>query len=321
MTRYYQKDAALGSEIALCIVSRSGETAANSILRGLWRQLFQFERQFSRFLPGSELSLFNRNAGTKQLISSEFRAILLAARGLGLETGGLFNPFILPALQAAGYDHSLVKGHETDIQDDHSRKSVVSVDHLEIGDDWARIPYGTALDLGGCGKGYLADQLAATVEPSVDGYWFSLGGDIVVGGTNDDGRGWEIAIQKAGQDDRADIGTLRLSASGRHAVASSGTGARHGIKAGRAWHHLIDPRTLATAITDVQLATVADSSALRADVLASCAVIVGSKESLKFLKQSGSDAALVQFKNARDGVVEKHFGRGISVDDRPADSL
>ena len=319
--QYYQKDIALGSEIVLNIVMSDSEMHANNLLQGLWKQLFLFERQFSRFLPGSELSQFNRSAGIKQPISLEFRAILMATHSISLETKGLYNPFILPALQAAGYDHSLVKGHETDIQDDHSRKSVVGIDRLEIGEDWARIPYGTALDLGGCGKGYVADQLADSIEQAVDGYWFSLGGDIVAGGINEAGRGWEIAIQKAGKDSGANIGTVRLPLSERHAVATSGITARVGTKAGKPWHHLIDPRTRAVAITDVQLVTVCDTSAFRADVLASCAVIVGSKESLKLLKQHGGTAALVQFKNAQDLILENHFGNIIRLDDDTADTL
>lgn len=178
MAQYYQKQQALGSTVELSIAGDIESTAADELYRQLWHAVFQFERQFSRFLPASELSQFNRNAGVKQIISSEFQDILEKAKAIGAETDGLYNPFILPALQAAGYDHSLVKGYEQDSQDDHSHKVVAPVERLEIGDGWARIPFGTAIDLGGCGKGYLADVLAGMVPSYIHGYWFSLGGDI-----------------------------------------------------------------------------------------------------------------------------------------------
>ena len=308
--QYHQNNVALGSEIALNIVtSQANQTGVEALFRELWKKIFRFERQFSRFLPGSELSLFNRNAGPKQFITPEFRNILVAAQRISRETAGLYNPFILPALQAAGYYHSLVKGHEKDLQDNHSGKSVVSVDHLEIGQDWARIPYGTALDLGGCGKGYLADQLANSIKHRVTGYWLSLGGDIAVGGEDDAGKPWEITIQKATISGDQNIGRVILPSRRQSAVATSGVTARYGINNGKAWHHLIDPRTLAPATTDVRLVTVCADSAFRADVLASCAAIIGSDNASTFLKQCGIKTALLQCETPKGAGFNIRLGK------------
>lgn len=128
------------------------------------------------------------------------------------------------------------------------------------------------MDLGGCGKGYLADQLRDTLPDTITGYWLSFGGDIAAGGRDQQEEPWQIGIQSA-YGGTENIGMFTVAAS--CGVATSGTTVQRGRNNGRAWHHIIDPRTLQPAKTDVLLATVCDRSALRADVLASCAVIPG----------------------------------------------
>ncbi len=308
--QYYQECIALGSKTGLSLVSDADPDSIDILYTHLWQSIFIFERQFSRFLPGSELSRFNREAGTKQYISPEFRDILLAAKTIANETDGVYNPFILPALQASGYVHSRVPGYEKDAVDDYSNRSVTTIERLEIGDDWARIPYGTALDLGGCGKGYLADQLRTKLPKSVTGYWLSFGGDIAAGGLNDSNEPWKITIQDA-RDSTQDIGTLTATTS--CGVATSGTTVHTGKKTGKAWHHLIDPRTREPAVTDVLHATVCDTSALRADVFASCAVILGSNDGVRFLKKHGIQTAALQCHASSETSPIIHFGNGIII--------
>ena len=300
LKQYAETATAVGSTCTLVIVSNLTDEEAHDFLRQLWHHVFSFERRFSRFLPGSELSRFNRSAGTKQFISPQFKELLTAARELSSETGGLYNPFIAPALQRAGYTKSMVSGHENDEHDDYSARAVVPSDQLQIAEDTALIPYNTALDLGGCGKGYLADQLATMARQQVAGFWFSLGGDIVAGGTDTRGEQWDIGIERAG-DESARAGHVKPPGTEPFAVATSGVFARQGVHNGQRWHHLIDSRTLQPAVTDIASATVCDYSALRADVFASCAVILGSGSAPAFLRQRTVEAALLQLIDDRNG--------------------
>lgn len=309
--QYYQECIALGSKTGLSLVSNLSPAKIESLYRELWKTIFLFERHFSRFLPDSELSMFNKNAGVKQVVTTEFQAILTAASKIAHETDGLYNPFILPALQASGYSHSRVPGHEQDVVDDHSDKSIANIDQLELGDNWAKIPYGTALDLGGCGKGYLADQLRSKLPSTVTGYWFSFGGDIAVGGHNEHNQPWSVTVQGA-DDSSKNIATV--NAAEIAGIATSGTTVHSGKKLGRSWHHIIDSRTNHPAETDVLLATVCDDSTFRADVLASCAVILGSKQGLQFLRDHGVKAAVLQFKTAKDKINTVHFGNDILLE-------
>jgi FAD:protein FMN transferase len=312
LNQYFETKLALGSDVTFVVVCESA-AAATRVLQNLWRQTFLFERRFSRFLPMSELSEFNRKAGQKTPVSPEFRELLLAARQLGEQTEGLFNPFVLPALQRAGYTRSFVAQYADDEQEDYSGRQVVRVTALEVGAEWAQIPYGTALDMGGCGKGYLADQLAASLPRDVvRGYWLSLGGDIAAGGHDEQGRPWTVRIQGE-QGAGHDLSAVIQGSAAPFAVATSGTGVRRGRKRGRAWHHIIDPRTLTPAKTDVRLATVHANTTLQADVLASCAIILGSAEAPAWLRRQGVLGAVLQVeagRSARTRVVQ--FGKSVN---------
>lgn len=266
---------ALGSDATLIVVGPEPILADN--LSALWAQIDAFEQAFSRFLPTSELSAFNRAAGAKTPISADFRRLLLAAKRYGQSTQGIFNPFVLPIMQRVGYTHSWTD--PTRAGDDHSLAELSDIEALEIGPDWARIPPRTALDLGGIGKGYLLDQLAAALPAALAGYCFSLGGDILAGGSAPKGKPWLIPIALASQPG-VDAAHVTIPLGSTLAVATSGTTKRRGVGPAGPWHHLIDPRTGQPSVSTVLTATVCARSATAADIAATCAVITGATPAL-----------------------------------------
>ena len=304
---YSQTNMALGSNMTLSLVSDKPVEEIDIIFSSLWHYIYTFERSFSRFIPMSELSLFNRAAGLKTHITPEFKLLLLAAQDMSVKTKGLYNPFILPALQKSGYKKSAVPGYEHDSVDDFSRRRVGAIDQLAIGDDWALIPYDTALDMGGCGKGYLADELRILLDNyHITSYRLELGGDIVTVGTDESGDKWLIGIQDAANL-TGELSKMIECPVTPFAIATSGTFRRKTQINSKDWHHIIDPLTLKPALTDVRLVTVCAESALVADVLASCVVIVGSKKASRFIQSLGASRMLLQGDN-ESGQFEKHFG-------------
>lgn len=291
---HHQSKLALGSDTTIVLVSDLPSTFVDDLFVQIWLKIFTFERQFSRFLPSSELSMFNKNAGIAMPISTEFSRLLLTAKLMSQKTNGLYNPFILPALQKAGYYKSFVNKYGQDQVDDYSHRAVATIDKLHVAELEATIPANTALDLGGIGKGYLADQLANIPELSkIHGYWISLGGDVIGGGLNEAGQQWRVDIQNA-QDSNKTLKTVFEPETNTFSIATSGTITRRDDSAKKPWHHIIDPITLRPAETDVLLATVVAKSAVEADVFASCAVILGSGKAPEFLKAQGIESYMLQ---------------------------
>ena len=312
MNTVSQTNIALGSEATLKIVSDASAKQQQELFVELWTKIYAFEKQFSRFLPYSELSMFNRSAGIRQPISPAFKELLLTAQKLSAETKGLFNPFLLPAIQRAGYTRSFVEGAESDVHDDYSDKAVVAIEKLEIGTDWACIPYGTAIDLGGCGKGYLADQLAKALQGKVIGYSVSLGGDIVTFGTDKHGQNWNVLIQSANAIEGEAVGDITMPKT-QYAIATSGTTKRKGIHNGKSWHHIIDPNTLQPSQTDLIMTTVGHESGVYADVLASCAIIVGSKKAPSLLKRFAVRDFVLQKGASHTNATTAYEGENIEI--------
>ena len=303
MHRYQKQLYALGSDIYMTIVTENNSTYADNLFANLIELISKFEFNFSRFKSDSELTKFNEQAGLKTSISPAFKKILTTAKKISLQTNELYNPFILPALQKAGYlgswpnPNKLIKGT------DFSNRKSSGVNSLKIGTNWASIPKNTALDLGGIGKGYLLDELADYLNSKkLSGYWLSLGGDIVCDGHDAESREWSIDVQSA-----TDLNNLiyKIHSNGeKKAIATSGIIKRQGNNHGVKWHHIIDPRTGLSANTKILTATVIAKFSMVADVYAKCIVIAGANQAKEYLNLDIFDFCLIQTSN-NTKVIEK----------------
>ena len=298
MERYQQHFHALGSEVLLTIVSESNKEDVQDLFTRLRSHITVFEKQFSRFLPDSELTAFNQSAGERTNISRSFNKLLIAAQDLAEKTNGIYNPFILPALQKAGYQGSWPHPEQFQSATDYTSSNVVPIHELIINDTWAKIPLHTALDFGGIGKGYLLDELAHILEgENMTGFWFSLGGDIICGGHDLDGQDWKVAV--GGATDTSDLLATLTNPGGKQlAIATSGITKRQGHKRGKPWHHLIDPRTGQSAETDILTATASSDHAVIADVFAKCIVIGGIELAEQYRSENIIQSYVIQLKNS-----------------------
>ncbi len=306
MENHQRSFRALGSDVVLTVVS--DDTAeATEVLDRLSAYIDEFEERFSRFRPSSELARINEEAGQRSTASREFIDLLKTAIDLSESTEDLFNPFILPKLQEAGYRDSWVENKHRGQAPQYQGRKVMPVDTIVCGRDWVRIPAGTALDFGGIGKGYLLARLAELMPPQMPGYWFSLGGDIMMAGRDAEGKPWRVGVAHALAGQR-EVGSFTNDRGWSLAVATSGVTKRRGINQGKAWHHIIDPRSGEPAKTDILTVTVCCDDPVRADVLAKCAVILGSKAAWPFLERQSVRGAIVQIMGDNEEVVIYHYG-------------
>jgi thiamine biosynthesis lipoprotein len=233
---------------------------------------YAFEQQLTRFDARSELSRFNASAGACVAVSpllGELLAVCLDAYELST---GLVNAACLPALINAGYDRSITEIRRRPaprIKAGATSRVPALPDVLEVGNGWARIAAGCAIDLGGVGKGWLADRLCERFDNAA----INLGGDIRTRGPGPDGRGWTVALCSG-----------RVVTVGDAGIATSGT-------SGRRWpggHHLIDARTGLPAQTDISAISVIAVTALHAEILAKSACVLGIEAAGEWLDARGA---------------------------------
>jgi thiamine biosynthesis lipoprotein len=225
------------------------------------------ERRFSRFRADSELSLVNAAAGRWVSVSSPFAALVRLALDQAQRTDGLFDPCVLGAMIASGYDRDFDEVIAVARGVLHPPVPCGRWREVEIRSDAIRLPAGTGLDLGGIAKGWTVDRAAnAAIATGLDWVLVSAGGDLRFAG---DAPTIDVGLEDPAMPSET-AGSLRL-ASG--ALATSST-------VRRAWssdlHHVIDPRTGAPARTPVVQATVWAPTCAEAEVLAKWALLTGS---------------------------------------------
>ena len=142
---------AMGTVCALAVTAEQRDRAtARLALSTASNEVRACERILSRFDPRSQLSELNRAAGSwVQVDECLFDALTHAVRLRG-ETDGRFDPTILPALVAQGYDRSF-ELLEPKPARPHDWSAGAMIE-LEPAGRRVRIEEGSSLDLGGIGK-------------------------------------------------------------------------------------------------------------------------------------------------------------------------
>jgi len=125
------------------------------------------EAKWSRFRPTSELCRLNDAAGAPVVVSPDTFALIGRAVDAWRDTGGRYDPTVLAALEAAGYDRDFDDVTRTGATVSGAHPPVpgcagVELDRLVSA---VRLPRGVALDLGGIGKGEAADACRPSSSP------------------------------------------------------------------------------------------------------------------------------------------------------------
>ena len=251
------------------------ESEAQRALGAAQDEVAACERELSRFDPASDLSRLNAAGGRWTPIGRR----LLEALGLALrareETDGRFDPTVLPALAAAGYDRSfeLLEEREARRADDWRAGTAIEVDtrngrgRLEPG--VVRRPRRNRQGL----RSRPRTRRDARRLPTIAGGLVDLGGDIAVRGESPEGGPWLVAVadpRRAGET----LAGLALDSGG---IATSGRDARR-FGPARSLHHLIDPETGESALAGPLTVTVVAPDPVAAEVHATMLAIAGPGE-------------------------------------------
>jgi thiamine biosynthesis lipoprotein len=263
---------AMGTDVHLVVVDGDPE-----LLERAQARIEDLELRWSRFLPDTELDRLNHDAGTgtPTALSAITFDLVVNALDAWRETDGLFDPTILPALVAAGYDRSFDQGPGP--SDGQPPVAEFSCDDIVVDRDALRVmlPKGCSLDLGGIGKGCAADLVAEELIESdtAAGGCVNLGGDLRVFGDAPDGApGWAVGLEEP---DNKDAVMLVVGIADGALATSSTVRRRWRAGGGDERHHLIDPRTGAPAVTNVQSVSVIAGSAMTAEIHAKASLIAG----------------------------------------------
>ena len=223
-----------------CAAAVTSGPRAGRALAAAQDEVAACEAALSRFDPASDLSRLNAAGGAWTRVDRRLVEALHLALRARADTGGRFDPTVLPALAAAGYDRSF---EQLVARPPRHAAGWRAGTPIELDDEElrARLEPGAAVDLGGIGKGYAAMRALDAMRdvwPTLPGALVDLGGDLALHGEAPDGGPWRVAVADPRRPG-ATAGTLLLGSCG---VATSGRDVRRFGPDG-SLHHLIDPAT------------------------------------------------------------------------------
>ena len=262
------------------------------------RVLATLDRQASRFRDDSEISWLHRRGGGLFMLSDGLTEAISVALAAARWTGGLVDPTVGTALVSLGYDRDFATIEADGREPVEAPAPVPGWHNVRLDGPILHLPAGVRLDLGATAKGLGSDRAVRAVmavNGNVGGVLISLGGDIAVDG-QPPRDGWPILVAD-GPNPEASARTQAVRL-GTGAVATSSIICRRWRRAGRAMHHIVDPRTGLPADGPWQTATVAAPTCADANAAATAAIVAGAQAE-EWLARAGVSARLV----SRHGVV------------------
>jgi thiamine biosynthesis lipoprotein len=279
---------ALGTDVRLVVTARR---AAELVARAE-REILDYDARLSRFRPDSELCALNADPREEVPASPLLREAVGTALWAAQASGGLVDPTLLDALERAGYRESLAqeRGRSPDVRrrSSHIVEARLFPDVLAWSDGggrparphpasrWREIsvgattisrPPGLRLDLGGSGKGHVADRVARILH-GAERWFVDCGGDVRVGGAPQE---VHVAHPLTGEVAEA----LFLE---DEAIATSSSLARAWTTPdGRRAHHLLDPSTGEPAHTGLVAVTARGRTTLEAETRAKAVLLRGAR--------------------------------------------
>ena len=242
-------------------------------------EAWRIEDKFSRYLPGNIVDRINSAAGAPVDVDDETGALLDFGATLHEISDGRFDITSGVLREVWIFDGS----------DRVPSPEAVAAVMERVG--WRRAAWtsptltlerGMEIDLGGIGKEYAVDRVAALIRDATPAAALvNFGGDLAVARTRAGGRAWKVGIESVAAPGAE--GMIELKAG---ALATSGDARRFLLKDGVRYGHILDPTTGWPVADAPRSVTVAADTCTQAGMLSTLAMLEGA-DAEKFLAGEG----------------------------------
>lgn len=246
----------MATRMSIHLAVPPGDAAhANATIARAMAWLESLNDRLTRFAADSELAQLNASSGAWCAVSGILFTVVAESVTAARATSGLFDPALLPLLEAIGYDRDYDEIEHRETGQATGQATGDASDVPFVAGKWRGIeldarrlrvlmPSGTRLDLGGIAKGWAADAALARFFASFENVLINAGGDIRALGGAKPGEPWALAIGNpfatADQATPENAAVLTMRHGG---IATSGATGRWWYRNGERQHHLLDPRT------------------------------------------------------------------------------
>jgi thiamine biosynthesis lipoprotein len=237
----------------------------------------KFEAKFSRFRPDSMVSRINAAAGREWVkTDAEMETLLDIAAEIHACTDGIIDPTMLPLLKVWNWKVAHVQLPARD--EVKAALALTGWRKVQRRPGAVFLPEaGMGLDIGGFGKEFAVDHLAAIArQAGITDAIIDLGRDIYAMGGNGAHPFWHVGIEDGNQPGTCWGG---LGVNGK-AVSASGDYARYFSHDGVRYGHILDPRTGWPVSNGMRAVTVVANTCLQAGIYSTAVFILGARDGL-----------------------------------------
>lgn len=284
---------------ALAAAEEAGTRAA------IQAALDDVDRRMSTYKPDSELSRFNRHAGSGPFaLSAGTIRVFLMAQEVSEASAGAFDVTVGPLVNAWGFGPVKRARPPTDAELAALRASVgyrlLTID--AAAGTIAKAQAGVYADLSAIAKGYGVDQVARALDARGFGrYMVEVGGEVRVKGGNAAGRPWQVGIERP--DEAAQRAQLVVPMTNL-AMATSGDYRNYVERDGRRFSHEIDPTTGYPIRHRLASVTVLAPECAFADAYATALLVLGPERGYALAVEKGLAAYFIE-RRAEGGFAER----------------
>ena len=264
----------------------------------------------------SEISKLNKSGSAA--LSNDTAVMVAKALDLYKSTGGAFDITVLPLMELWGFTtQEYYVPTEDEIQSTLQR---VGADKLTWDESTKTLTLGDKqeIDLGGIAKGFTSSRIMEIFKKDgVTCGMVSLGGNVHLLGTKQDGSAWRVGIQDPNNTDDM-LGILQANDC---AVITSGAYERNFEKDGVTYHHIIDPATGKPSKSGLTSVTIVSKDGTLADGLSTSLFVMGKDKAIAYWKQHADEFDTILVDKDRNVYITEGIAGNFSPDSVSADQV
>ena len=237
--------------------------------------LGNLDMSVSPYNKASLISAINENKITR--IDSHLHRLIDASRIVWRESGGAFDPTVMPLVNAWGFGYkngALPSRTQLD-----SILAFIGLDKVILhGDNLEKQDPRVMLDFSSIAKGYACDEIGRMLTRNGAVNWLvEIGGEVMASGMSSHGKPWHVSVDMPSSENNGNAAheSVLILTLDSGAVATSGNYRKWRVEEGKKLSHIVDPHTGDSRAGTLLSVTVIAPDCMQADAWATACMAMG----------------------------------------------
>lgn len=304
----------MGTSYSIKLVDLPQTLSLEQLSHAISDLLVRLDReQMSTYVSTSELSRLNAApAGIDISLSAEMADVMALAMEVAALTQGAFDVTVGPLVNRWGFGPEARRADRIpDQREIDALLERVGYQHITLDAERRslRKQADIYVDLSGIAKGFAVDKLAEYLDGlGITSYFIEIGGELRIRGYKPGNESWVPAIEKP-LDTAPQVHNIFYARGESIAVAGSGDYRNYFEADGVHYSHEIDPKTGRPVTHDLAGVYVIDTTAARADALATAFMVMGAERAFVLAESLGLAAYFITRDESRGVFVDRYTSR------------